>query len=834
MMRYITYWPPATGPRQSPIGWAYRLLLFAAVFVAAFQPLAARAQTIENWTDLGLCAVQLAWHSPETDAARDALQGAQRSGDMLAVGEALLLQVYPLAAKYCSASAADQFRESAVTQLLGGGASQQMSEQAQQFLRDLERRGLGRSPRAGRLLVLLALDAEAAGRVTDAFGYVRQALAIPTLGSPDGATLRLAEEMLRCLQKDVAAGTTSCGADEANAGPFAIAPGRSFCSYRSQMAAAMIGVMAMFGRPIPHAMDGFCADEARLRELLEANQGIAASRPAADQIVDTMLDMAGTIDGLSPGNAVARVQFRNLAAAYAEAAARAARVGGNSALADHLLYRGHVIADASAVLRRMAATQLRQGYKGWVPIEPWGAQLIALMLESHAPPDVFASEAFTVMAAAKFDSTSIELRAMAARRTLAAGADLDGVDAAKAALGPHEAMLAVRFTPAGTGIALLLRHDMVRLYPIMLDQAAAARLASTYRQNLISPRTDGSDFDPTEGALLYQAIFGPIDADNALDGIAELFVVPDRTIENIPVAALIIGVQGQSAPEGRTRMEPVSLRSFDAVQFLRDRLAITMLPSIEDLAALRHTPPARVAHPYAGLADPIGPAVGAPPAGRDGWPLLPLADTAAQVKAAQVRFGAQPGTVLIGADATLEGLLGVLDKGPFGVVEFATHALTGRPRDAPDSVPDPPWLLISPPGGEQQARGDLTGSFLTLREIAALKLDANLVILSACDTAGPAQIAGDGLLSGLSRAFIRAGARSLIVTYWNAPYPETPLIMQHVTAELAANPSLSAGRAIVDAMRDYALHATGVRRLPYFWASLGAVGPRPAAVATLP
>jgi CHAT domain-containing protein len=253
-----------------------------------------------------------------------------------------------------------------------------------------------------------------------------------------------------------------------------------------------------------------------------------------------------------------------------------------------------------------------------------------------------------------------------------------------------------------------------------------------------------------------------------------------------------------------------------------------MLPSLEDLAVLRRIPPVKVRQAYAGLADPTGPAIGSPLAGRH-WPLPPLVYTAGQVKASQARFGGSAYSVLIDADATLAGLINVLEKGPFGVIEFATHAVTERPQDAPDEVPDPPWLLISPPARQGQIQGSLSGSFLGLQEIAGLKLDANLVILSACDTAASARIEGDGLLSGLGSAFIRAGARSLMVTYWDAPYPETSGIMERVTTALAADPTLSTGRAIADATRNYVRNEKGLRLLPYYWASLGAVGPRPAA-----
>ena len=92
------------------------------------------------------------------------------------------------------------------------------------------------------------------------------------------------------------------------------------------------------------------------------------------------------------------------------------------------------------------------------------------------------------------------------------------------------------------------------------------------------------------------------------------------------------------------------------------------------------------------------------------------------------------------------------------VVAFATHGLLA------DGLPGlaEPALVFTPP----ETPTALDDALLTASEAAQLKLSADLVILSACDTAGPDGSPGAEGLSGLARAFIYAGARAILVSHW--------------------------------------------------------------------
>ena len=119
-------------------------------------------------------------------------------------------------------------------------------------------------------------------------------------------------------------------------------------------------------------------------------------------------------------------------------------------------------------------------------------------------------------------------------------------------------------------------------------------------------------------------------------------------------------------------------------------------------------------------------------------------------------FGQPANAVFLAADAT-ETRVKHADLRS-GVLSFATHGLlAGELKGEAE-----PGLVLTPP---QTATSEDDG-FLTASEISALKIEADWVILSACNTAGGDGSAGAPGLSGLSRAFFFAGATNLLVSHW--------------------------------------------------------------------
>ena len=110
----------------------------------------------------------------------------------------------------------------------------------------------------------------------------------------------------------------------------------------------------------------------------------------------------------------------------------------------------------------------------------------------------------------------------------------------------------------------------------------------------------------------------------------------------------------------------------------------------------------------------------------------------------------------------------------------------------------------------------------------SVRFDADLVVLSACDTAvGP--LLGQEGIANLSRAFLLAGARTVVSTLWQVDDNSSLFLMKRFYAHLSAN--RSAGSALTAAKRDM-LRTFGRQALPYQWAGFtieGAAG-RPIAL----
>src|SRR5262249_13046226 len=127
--------------------------------------------------------------------------------------------------------------------------------------------------------------------------------------------------------------------------------------------------------------------------------------------------------------------------------------------------------------------------------------------------------------------------------------------------------------------------------------------------------------------------------------------------------------------------------------------------------------------------------------------------------------------------------------------------------------------LLTPPN-TPNATDD---GYLSASEIAGLKLDADWVILSACNTAaGDAK--GAESLSGLARAFFYAGARSLLVSHWEVASEPTVKLITKGVEELKRDPKIGRAEALRRSMLDMITHGKDYEEHPAFWAPFVLVG----------
>ena len=151
-------------------------------------------------------------------------------------------------------------------------------------------------------------------------------------------------------------------------------------------------------------------------------------------------------------------------------------------------------------------------------------------------------------------------------------------------------------------------------------------------------------------------------------------------------------------------------------------------------------------------------------------------------------------------------------------VHFATHGLLANESEDVAQAAAEPALLLTPP----QRASEEDDGLLTASEVAQLKLDADWVIMSACNTA-----AGDKLdaeaLSGLARAFFYAGSRALLVSHWYVDSEATVKLITHAFTAMSASPGAGRAEALRRAM--LALIDEGGRMAdPAIWAPFVVVG----------
>ncbi len=187
----------------------------------------------------------------------------------------------------------------------------------------------------------------------------------------------------------------------------------------------------------------------------------------------------------------------------------------------------------------------------------------------------------------------------------------------------------------------------------------------------------------------------------------------------------------------------------------------------------------------------------------------------------QAAFGAANSTIVTGAAFTDTALLNDPELDNYRILHFATHGLVTAPR--PDCPPRP--ALVTSFGGQG------SDGLLSFREIFDLQLDADVVILSACDTAGAATSAasreagiatgGNYALDGLVRAFVGAGARSVVASHWPVPddYDATKRL---IAGMIEAKPGQPLADALGDAQQQLMDDANTSH--PFYWAAFIILG----------
>jgi CHAT domain-containing protein len=364
-------------------------------------------------------------------------------------------------------------------------------------------------------------------------------------------------------------------------------------------------------------------------------------------------------------------------------------------------------------------------------------------------------------------------------------------------------------------------------------------------------------FDLAAANKLYAMLLQPVAA--GWSGARSLMVVPHRSLGQLPFG-LLVTEPVSAAPDGGP-----PLAGYRKVPFLIRKLAVNQLPSVAALATLRSIPAAKGSRQtFAGFGDPwfsaeqakearaaagtsgglqqrggaktaqlqtrgislvrrSAPAETTATATLASLPRLP--DTADEVRSIALALRADPAKdVFLGAQANEKTVTsGALANRR--IIVFATHGLV--PGDL-GGLTQPALALSSP-----AVAGGGGDGLLTVEKILGLKLDADWVVLSACNTAA-GQGAGTEAVSGLGRAFFYAGTRALLVSNWPVETLSARTLTTDLFKRIAEDPRLPRAEALRQAelaLIDGAGHVDPETKKtlfsyahPMFWAPFTLVG----------
>ena len=380
-----------------------------------------------------------------------------------------------------------------------------------------------------------------------------------------------------------------------------------------------------------------------------------------------------------------------------------------------------------------------------------------------------------------------------------------------AALRPNEVFVSI-FLAADSGWVFALRDGRIATARIEGGAGTIGPLVKKVRAGMEVP---GAVFSIDDTRHLYDVTLGGVAG--LTKGAGELVIAPTGALLSLPFEVLLTG--------------PADPDNLAAAPWLIRQGTVTHVPAATNFVSLRKVAAtSRAQKRWFGFGDfqKASPALiqGSfpdPQCARDraalsGLPLLPGAT--AELQGARAILNAPESDALLGAAFTADTVMR-RELTNYQVLHFAAHALLPTDLECQSEAA----IVTSPTPGKTGADGWM----LTASRLLGLELDANLVILSACNSGGGDGRSGESL-SGLARSFFFARARSLMVSHWPVDDKFGSALVQLTMLGLKDKPELGVTGAlretqidILDAIASGKNPNKGLAS-PYYWAPFAVVG----------
>ena len=395
--------------------------------------------------------------------------------------------------------------------------------------------------------------------------------------------------------------------------------------------------------------------------------------------------------------------------------------------------------------------------------------------------------------------------------------------------------------PGETYYRMTIVGDQVYAFLLTPTAARAAKLGVTASQlgdqvkalrETISTVENGQrityPFDVSLSHQLYGELFSPFAAEIAAS--KHLIFEGDGAMLRLPPNLLVMDQASVDAYNKRAQVSDDAAYDFRGVAWLgRDRDISTSV-SPRSFAQLRSAPPSAARKEYLGLGQntpPSAAAEGLVPAAADRDCTLRLSNWANPISGKELQVASSilasydpSGVQVVTGDGfTDTAIEGRSDLSDYRIIHFATHGVVTSPAAKCAAQP----ALLTSFGGSG------SDGLLTFKEVFDLHLDADLIILSACDTASKASLAatqqaglgtgGDVALDGLVRAFVGAGGRLVLASHWPVSDEATGRLMTGLFSAPPGTPTVTALR-----MSERQLMDDEKTSHPFYWSPFAAVG----------